>query len=97
MAYLGVLSSEDRDGCVWLLLRTIRELLAWFPTEMGLQDGLCVYLGFLVRPTRWLETGTIFSNKWGFELSSLHGGAAEPGPGPTQLVSWGHKSIQSVQ
>ena len=46
-------------------------LLAWFPTQVRLQDGLHGCLDSLVRLTRRLALGTTYSSRWGYKLASL--------------------------
>ena len=43
----------------------------WFPTCVGLQDGVHHCLDLLVRLTRRSGLGTLFSSKWAYELPFL--------------------------
>lgn len=46
-------------------------LLTWFPTRVSLENVLLHCLDSLVELTRWLGLCTVFSSKWGYELTSL--------------------------
>lgn len=46
-------------------------LLAWFPIQVSLWDGLCDFLDSLIRLSRRLGLSTVFSICWGNELASL--------------------------
>ena len=67
----GVLLAENS----WL------GLLAWFPTQVRLQDGLHCCLDSLIITSRWLGLDTtLFTSGWGYELVSLPWQGSQPGP-----------------
>ena len=72
------------------------EVLASFPTQMRLSDGLYGCLDFLVRLTRWSGLGTTFSSRQSSELASLPWQGNRMGPRSVWLVVWGPESGERV-
>lgn len=59
------------DACLPLAENSWIGLTAWFSTQVRLYDGLQSCLDSLARLTKWLELGTTYNSRRGYELASL--------------------------
>lgn len=62
-------------------------LLAWFPAQVLLQDGLCGFLDSLIKLC-WEGLGTTY--RWDYELAPLPGEGSRMGPN-TGTFGWGYE------